>query len=42
MIAVGYQDNYHILPESLRQKASLPRQIKSLSEIAFLELGNGI
>jgi nitroreductase len=43
MIAIGYQDNYDILPESLRQKASIPRQRKSLSEIAFLEeLGNGI
>jgi nitroreductase len=43
MIAIGYQDNYDILPDSLRQKASLPRQRKSLSEIAFLEeLGNGI
>jgi phosphoserine aminotransferase len=43
MIAIGYQDNCNILPESLRQKASLPRQRKSLSEIVFLEeLGNGI
>jgi nitroreductase len=37
MIAIGYQDNYDILPESFRQKASLPRQRKSISEIAFLE-----
>jgi nitroreductase len=43
MIAIGYQDNYNILPDSLSQKAFLPRQRKSLSEIAFLEeLGNGI
>src|SRR6187200_2617919 len=43
MIAIGYQDNYDILPDSLSQKAFLPRQRKSLSEIAFLEeLGNGI
>ena len=43
MIAIGYQDKYDILPESLRQKVSIPRQRKSLSEIAFLEgLDNGI
>ena len=37
MIAIGYQDIHHVLPESLRQKASMPRERKSLSEIAFLE-----
>lgn len=40
-IAIGYQDSHPILPESLRQKASMPRERKSLSDIAFLEeLGN--
>jgi len=43
MIAIGYQDIHQVLPESLRQKAYLPRERKPLSEIAFLEeLGNGI
>lgn len=43
MIALGYQDVHRVLPESLRQKAHLPRERKPLSEIAFLEeLGNGI
>jgi nitroreductase len=43
MIAIGYQDTHDILPESLRQKACIPRERKLLSEIAFLEeLGNGI
>ena len=43
MIAIGYQDIHHILPERLIEKAFIPRQRKSLSEIAFAEeLGNGI
>jgi nitroreductase len=43
MIAIGYQDTHHILPETLIQKAFTPRQRKPLSEIAFIEeLGNGI
>jgi nitroreductase len=43
MIAIGYQDIHQVLPESLRQKAHLPRGRKPLSEIAFSEeLGNGI
>lgn len=43
MIAIGYQDTHHILPETLVQKAFTPRQRKPLSEIAFIEeLGNGI
>ena len=43
MIAIGYQDTHHILPEKLIQKAFTPRQRKPLSEIAFVEeLGNGI
>ena len=43
MIAIGYQDVHQVLPESLRQKAHLPRERKPLSEIVFLEeLGNGI
>jgi nitroreductase len=37
MIAIGYQDTYEILPESLAKKAHMPRQRKPLSEIAFLE-----
>jgi nitroreductase len=43
MIAIGYQDVHQVLPESLRQKAHLPRERKPISEFAFLEeLGNGI
>jgi nitroreductase len=43
MIAIGYQDVHQVLPESLRQKAHLPRERKPLSEIVFLEeLGNSI
>ncbi len=37
MIAIGYQDTHDILPEGLTKKAFMPRQRKSLSEIAFLE-----
>lgn len=37
MIAIGYQDTHDVLPESLVKKALMPRQRKSLSEIAFLE-----
>ena len=37
MIAIGYQDTYDVLPESLVKKASMPRERKSLSEIVFLE-----
>jgi nitroreductase len=37
MIAIGYQDTHDVLPESLLKKAHMPRQRKSLSEIAFLE-----
>jgi hypothetical protein len=43
MIAIGYQDIHQVLPESLRQKAHLPRERKPISEFAFLEeLDNGI
>ena len=43
MIAIGYQDVHQVLPESLSQKAHLPRERKPISEIAFLEeLGNSI
>ena len=43
MIALGYQDVHQVLPESLRQKAHLPRERKPLSETVFLEeLGNSI
>jgi nitroreductase len=37
MIAIGYQDIHQVLPESLIQKAYLPRERRPLSEIAFLE-----
>lgn len=37
MISIGYQDTYDILPESLVKKASMPRERRPLSEIAFLE-----
>jgi hypothetical protein len=43
MIAIGYQDTQHILPETLILNALTPRQRKPLSEIAFVEeFGNGI
>jgi nitroreductase len=43
MIAIGYQDTYHVLPERLREKAFTPRVRKPLSEIVFIgEIGNGI
>jgi nitroreductase len=43
MIAIGYQDTYHVLPDRLRHKAFTPRVRKPLSEIAFIEkIGNGI
>jgi nitroreductase len=43
MIAIGYQDTYHVLPLRLKEKVFTPRIRKPLSEIAFVEkLGNGI
>ena len=43
MIAIGYQDTYHVLPDKLKEKAFTPRVRKPLSEIAFVEeLGNGM
>jgi len=43
MIAIGYQDTYHVLPDRLKQKAFTPRARKPLSEIAFIEkMGNRI
>ena len=43
MIAIGYQDTYHVLPERLKEKAFTPRPRKPLSEIVFIEeIGNGI
>ena len=43
MIAIGYQDGYHVLPERLKEKAFTPRPRKPLSEIVFMEeIGNGI
>ena len=43
MIAIGYQDTYHVLPDRLRYKAFTPRVRKPLSEIVFIEeFGNGI
>ncbi|HEU4443755.1 MAG TPA: nitroreductase family protein [Nitrososphaeraceae archaeon] len=43
MIALGYQDTHHVLPERLKEKALIPRVRKSLSEIVFVEeFGNGI
>jgi nitroreductase len=43
MIAIGYQDMYHVLPDRLKEKAFMPRTRKSLSKIAFIEeLDNGI
>jgi nitroreductase len=43
MIAIGYQDTYHVLPDRLREKAFAPRLRKPLSEIAFVEkIGKGI
>ena len=37
LIAIGYQDTYDVLPESLVKKVSMPRERKSLSEIVSLE-----
>jgi nitroreductase len=43
MIAIGYQDTYHVLHDRLREKAFAPRLRKPLSEIVFVEkIGNGI
>ena len=43
MIAIGYQDTYHVLPDRLREKVFTPRVRKPLPEIAFIEkIGNGI
>jgi hypothetical protein len=43
MIAIGYQDTYHVLPPRLKEKIFTPRTRKPLSEIAFFEeLGNEI
>src|SRR5919112_2424685 len=43
MIAIGYQDTYHVLPDKLKEKALTPRVRKPLPEIAFVEeLGNGM
>jgi len=43
MIAIGYQDTHHVLPDTIRKKAFTPRERKPLSDIAFVEeLGNGI
>ncbi len=43
MIAIGYQDAYHVLPDRLKEKAFTPRTRKPLSKIAFIEeLDNGI
>ena len=43
MIAIGYQDGYHVLPERLKEKAFTPRPRKPLSEIVFMEeIGNAI
>src|ERR671911_2155832 len=43
MIAIGYQDTYHVLPDRLKEKAFTPRVRKPLSEIVFIEeIGNGI
>lgn len=42
MIAIGYQDTYHVLPERLKDKAFTPRVRKPLSEIVFVEEFGGI
>lgn len=43
MIAIGYQDTYHVLPDRLKEKAFTPRTRKPLSKIVFIEeLDNGI
>jgi len=43
MIAIGYQDTYHVLPDRLKEKVFTPRARKPLSEIVFIEeIGNGI
>ena len=43
MIAIGYQDTHHVLPDRLVEKAFKPRVRKSLPEFVFVEeLHNGI
>jgi hypothetical protein len=43
MIAMSYQDTYHVLPPRIMEKIFTTRTRKPLSEIAFFEeLGNGI
>ena len=43
MIAIGYQDTHHVLPDILTEKAFKPRERKSLQEFVFVEeLGHGI
>jgi hypothetical protein len=37
MIAIVYQDNHSVLPESLRENANSPRERKKLSRILFVE-----
>jgi nitroreductase len=37
MIAIGYQDTHNILPDRYKEKAFMPRERKSLSEIVFIE-----
>jgi hypothetical protein len=37
MIAIGFQDTYHVLPQRIKEKAFTPRVRKPLSEIAFIE-----
>lgn len=37
MIAIGYQDNHSVLPESFLENANFPRDRKKLSEILFVE-----
>ena len=37
MIAIGYQENHSVLPESFLENANSPRDRKKLSEILFVE-----
>jgi nitroreductase len=37
MIAIGYQDTHHVLPDRLAEKAFKPRERKSLPEFVFVE-----
>ena len=42
MIAIGFQDTYHVLPQRIKKKRLNQEQRKPLFEIAFIEEFNWI